>query len=202
MVRLTGPRRVEVHEPGRAPRTAGPGEELRAPGVLRNPIPVEALYDWRVGQRVALRNLLQRQGYEDLDAVLAEGRAQGETEGRAQGEATGQVRALQDAILAVAEARGLESSDLREAVAPCGDIDVLKAWLRQAATAMSPEGLARRPASDASSRSGALAAVAGSRQWRGRAAASSGRPAVLITSGRRRSPCRSCGRGGRRRPSS
>jgi hypothetical protein len=49
---------------------------VRLPGVLRNPVPVEALYDRRAAHRVTLRNLLQRQGYENLDAVRAEGVAQ------------------------------------------------------------------------------------------------------------------------------
>lgn len=42
VVRLTGPRRVEIYEPGRPMRLAQPGEELRAPGILRNPVPVAA----------------------------------------------------------------------------------------------------------------------------------------------------------------
>ncbi|MEA2603082.1 MAG: hypothetical protein QOF89_4074 [Acidobacteriota bacterium] len=41
---------------------ANPGEELRAPGILANPVPVEALYDREVALEVAFRNLLQRQG--------------------------------------------------------------------------------------------------------------------------------------------
>ena len=53
--------------------TALPGEELRAPGILQNPVPVEALYDWEVGREVTLRNLLQRHGYENLEACSAPG---------------------------------------------------------------------------------------------------------------------------------
>jgi len=52
VVRLTGPRRVEIHQSGRKKRIARPGEELRAPGILRNPVPVEALYDWEMGQKI------------------------------------------------------------------------------------------------------------------------------------------------------
>ena len=115
VVRLTGPRRVEVHEPGRELRTAVPGEQLLAPGILGNPVPVEALYDWSVGRRVTLRNLLQREGYEDLDAVRAE--------------------ALRAAILRVAEARGLATTVLVEAVASCVELDRLYRWLSRAATA-------------------------------------------------------------------
>src|SRR5215468_2888890 len=42
VVRLAGPRRVEVHRPGAAMTTALPGELLAAPGVLRNPVLVES----------------------------------------------------------------------------------------------------------------------------------------------------------------
>ena len=77
VIRLVGLRRVEVHEPGRKMRTVLPGEELAAPGVLRNPVPVEALYDRQAAHEVTLRNLLQRQGYQDLDEVRTEGREEG-----------------------------------------------------------------------------------------------------------------------------
>ena len=77
VVRLIGPRRVEVHEPGKVPVVFGSGTELLAPGILKNPVPVEALWDFDASDRVALRNLLQRFGYQDLDAVRAEGRDEG-----------------------------------------------------------------------------------------------------------------------------
>jgi Uma2 family endonuclease len=80
IIRLSGPRRVEVHEPGQAVRIAVPGELLEAPGILRNPVPVEALFDTDVADRVELRNVLQRHGYESLDAVRAEGHAEGRME--------------------------------------------------------------------------------------------------------------------------
>jgi hypothetical protein len=74
VVRLIGPRRVEVHEAGQPMRTLGPGERLTAPGVLRNPVPVEALYDRTAAHEATLRNLLQRKGYAGLEGVLDEGR--------------------------------------------------------------------------------------------------------------------------------
>jgi Uma2 family endonuclease len=83
VVRLAGARRVEVYEPDRRMRLALPGEELRAPGVLRNPVPVEALYDPQASMDATLRNLLQRAGYGDLDEVRAEGEAKGRAEGLA-----------------------------------------------------------------------------------------------------------------------
>src|SRR5580692_11204263 len=43
VVHLTGPRRVEVHEPGKRARTVLPGKLLTAPGVLKNAVRVEAL---------------------------------------------------------------------------------------------------------------------------------------------------------------
>ena len=77
VVRLVGPRRVEVYEPEHAVRIAGPGEELRAPGILQNAVPIEALFDRRVAHEMTLRNLLQRQGYQSLDEVRAEAHREG-----------------------------------------------------------------------------------------------------------------------------
>lgn len=127
VVRLTGPRRIEVHEPGREMRSVRPGEELRAPGILRNPVPVEALYDWEVGQEITLRNLLQRHGFESLEAV----QARGEARGRAEGE----LEALRCAVLDVLAARGLAAgTGVRSAAASCRDAAVLRRWLRLAVT--------------------------------------------------------------------
>jgi Uma2 family endonuclease len=73
VVRLTGTPRVETHQPGEAVHTSHPGEQLMAPGVLANPVPVEALYDREAARRVVFRNLLQREGYASLEEVRAEG---------------------------------------------------------------------------------------------------------------------------------
>ena len=146
VVRLTGPRRVEIHEAGGEMRLVHPGEELQAPGILRNPVPVEALYDWEVGQEVTLRNLLQRHGFESLEAVQAEGeargRAAGEARGRAEGEARGraegELEALRTAVVEVFAARGLAvDADVGAAIASCRDPEALRRWLRQAATVAS-----------------------------------------------------------------
>jgi len=98
VVRLTGPRRVEVHEPGQSMRIVTSGQTLIAPGVLKNPVPVDALYDPKSAHEVALRNLLQRQGYDSLDAVRAEsreeGKAEAKAEGKAEGQAEGELRVL------------------------------------------------------------------------------------------------------------
>jgi Uma2 family endonuclease len=130
VVRLAGPRRVEVHQPGQRSRIANPGEQLEAPGILANPVPVEALWDREAARQVIFRNLLQRQGYASLDAVRAEGEAQGRAEGEAQG--------VRKAIVTVLQSRGLAvDDDLRTALASCGDPAVLESALRQAATASS-----------------------------------------------------------------
>ncbi len=77
VVRLTGPRRVEVHQPGVSPCLAYPGQSLEAPGVLQNPVPVEALYDPAAAAETALRNLLQRRGYADLESARQSAREEG-----------------------------------------------------------------------------------------------------------------------------
>jgi len=126
VVRLDGPRRVEVYKPDETMRLAHPGDQLKAPGVLRNPVPVEALYDKQAAQRVTLRNLLQRHGYEDLDAVLDEGRLE---DRRA-------------SLLEVCDANGLElSDDQRDRISACMDLDQLKAWFTRAVRAETADGL-------------------------------------------------------------
>ncbi len=96
VVRLSGPRSVEVHQSQQPLQVYRPGQLLEAPGVLKNPVPVEALYDREAAHEVTLRNLLQRRGYADLEAVHAageaQGRAEGEAKGRAEGEAQGEAK--------------------------------------------------------------------------------------------------------------
>jgi hypothetical protein len=130
VVRLTGPRRVEVHEPGKKVRTVLPGQMLTAPGVLKNPVRVEALYDRGEAERATLTNLLQRQGYEDLEAVLLEGRVEGRVEGRAEGRAEG----LAAAVIAVLEARQIRiTKAARERIERCTDMAQFDRWVRRAA---------------------------------------------------------------------
>jgi len=124
VVRLIGPRRVEVHEEGQPVRVVGPGQSLTAPGVLRNAVAIEALYDREVAHEVALRNLLQRQGYESLDAVRTEGRE----EGREQG-----ARSL---LRATIEARGWSLSVEQSArIEACRDLAQLSGWAVRVVTA-------------------------------------------------------------------
>ncbi len=98
VVRLTGPRRVEVYQPHASHYSAYPGQQLEALGILANPVPVEALYDPDAAREVALRNLLQRRGYADLEAVQKEGREEGREEGRKTGQLALVLHQLQRAI--------------------------------------------------------------------------------------------------------
>lgn len=130
VVRLTGTRRVEVHRPGEAMTLAMPGEHLLAPGVLRNPVLVESLYDRGAAEKATLRNLLQRQGYDDLDAVLQKGRVEGHEEGLA---------AARRALRRVIEHRKLDlplSADAR--IDACRDLTALDNWLARALNASTP----------------------------------------------------------------
>jgi hypothetical protein len=130
VVRLVGPRRVEVHAPGQPVQTRGIGDLLEAPGILRNPVPVTALFDRAAAQDLMLRNLLERRGYAGLDAVREEGHKEGREEG------------LVDAILTLLHARGLGADEgARARLHAAHDTERLRAWLRAAATVDSVEGL-------------------------------------------------------------
>ncbi len=133
VVRLGGPRRVEVHMPGKRMRLVGPGAQLRAPGILRNPVPVEALYDREISNDATLRNLLQRKGFADLQEVQDRASAEGEARGEAKGEARA-TAALRKAIIKVLSARELTvTAEVRNAVDQCDDLETLERWLGQAA---------------------------------------------------------------------
>ena len=124
VIRLVGPQRVEVHEAGKTPRTLGLGDFLEAPGILRNKVPVRALYDRGAGFEVMLRNLLQREGYEDLEAVLQEGREEGREGG------------LRRGLYAVLRVRGLTLEPAqRERIESCRDSATLETWLGRAESA-------------------------------------------------------------------
>jgi Uma2 family endonuclease len=126
VVRLVGPRRVEVYAQGEPVRVLGAGEELAAPAILRNAVPVDALYDREAGHRATLRNLLQRLGYEGLDSVREEGREEG----------------IAHSILALLRGRGIEVSPaIEEQVQGCRDRTLLEAWLLAAAQAERAESI-------------------------------------------------------------
>lgn len=126
VVRLTGARRVEVYEKGAAARVVRDGEELLAPGLLQNPVPVAVLFDPGAAYRVTLRNLLQREGYASLDALRDEGRLEG----------------FQQSILGVLEARGVSVDErLRAVILGCKDAPRLTQWLARATTAARADDL-------------------------------------------------------------
>lgn len=133
VVRLVGPRRVEVHEPNKAKRVVTGDGVLKAPGVLQNAVPLAVLYDRDAAHEATLRNLLQRRGYEDLDDVLEEGREEG------------QLAALRTSILTVLQARRLPvSSAVKSRVRAECDEATLTSWLRKAATAGKADDLFTR----------------------------------------------------------
>lgn len=126
VVRLIGPRRVEVRCPNQSIRVLWPGDVLTAPGILRNPVPVEALYDRDASHRVMLRNLLQRAGYESVEAIRAEGLSAGVEQGIEQG--------IAESILALLADRGLSLDEAdRARILACRDLDQLRRWLLAAA---------------------------------------------------------------------
>ncbi|MCU0687997.1 MAG: Uma2 family endonuclease, partial [Polyangiaceae bacterium] len=162
VVRLVGPRRVEVYEKGRPVRTKLPGERLEAPGVLTSRPLVEALYDREAAFEQTLQNLLARKGYAGLDAVLAEGEARGKVEGLREGEARGKAEGLREGKaegLREGEAKGLREGEARGKRAAlqtvlaargfevdvallarleaCDDLAQLDRWLAHALTATS-----------------------------------------------------------------
>jgi Uma2 family endonuclease len=130
VVRLVGPRRIEVYEPDKPMRTVAEDGELTAPGILRNAVPVRAMYDRDAAHEATLRNLLQRRGYESLDEVRAEGKAEGALEGQAR------------AVVAVLSARGVAPDEAQRArILACRDAAELERWLIRATTATSPGDL-------------------------------------------------------------
>ena len=134
VVRLIGPRRVEVHEPGKAMRLATPGASLLAPGILRNPVPVEALWDRDAAHEQTLRNLLQRKGYDDLESVREESLEKGIEIGIERGIERG--RALM--LLEVLTARNVPvPDDARTRILACRSTDELARWLHRALKASS-----------------------------------------------------------------
>lgn len=129
VVRLIGPHRVEIHSPESTMRLAYPGEMLAAPGILRNPVPVAALFDRDAAHEVTLRNLLQRKGYRDLEQVREDGKTEGNAEGRSEGE----LSALRDALTLILDQRAMSIGPERHAeIRDCVDPDQLRRWLRLA----------------------------------------------------------------------
>ena len=135
VVRLAGPRRVEVYEPHAPMRTALPGDHLAAPGVLKNAVLVEALYDRDEAERATLTNLIQRRGYESLEDALAKGREQGRKEG---------LSSLRATLRRIFAYRNIAlSPDDSARIDACHDPATLERWSAEALSASSAEDALR-----------------------------------------------------------
>lgn len=118
VVRLVGPQRVEVHRPDGPMQVYTASDTLELPGVLRNPVPVRALFDRDAAHEVVLRNLLQRRGYANLEDVREEGREEG----------------IMEAILALLRGRELVvDATIEDRLRACHDREILRRWLLNAA---------------------------------------------------------------------
>nr|VFK44857.1 MAG: hypothetical protein BECKTC1821D_GA0114238_102216 [Candidatus Kentron sp. TC] len=89
---------------------------------------------------MTLRNLLQREGYEDLEAVrreaIQQGKAEGLAEGMAQGLMEGILKARGEALLGTLATRAIEVDDETLAhIRGCRDSKLLEAWLMKAVAA-------------------------------------------------------------------
>lgn len=108
VVRMQEPRRVEVYERGEHLRTVTKGF-LSAPGVLKNRVPVRALYDREAAHDATLRNLLQRKGYKSLEDVeekaARKGRREGSKKGRQRGRKEGLLEGQRRTILQILTSR-------------------------------------------------------------------------------------------------
>lgn len=144
VARLVGAPRVDVYEPGKDMRLAGLGEDLVAPGVLKNPVPVLALFDRDAAHEAMLRNLLQRKGYESLDEVREEEAARGRQEGEARAQREGEARGRQEALLGLLAARGLRVPRKAEArIRAESDTATLDRWIARTVTVASVDELTR-----------------------------------------------------------
>lgn len=136
VVRLVGQRRVEVHEPGGVVRIVRSPQELSAPGVLQNTVPIDALYDRDAAHEVTLRNLLQRRGYASLDAL----KEASKLEGKADGKLEGKLEEARGALKRLLARRGLAVSEGEGArIEACSDLATLHRWHDEAAVASSAE---------------------------------------------------------------
>jgi hypothetical protein len=130
VVRLVEPLRVEVYSASKPMRIYNADEELTAPGILHNPVPVRALVDPDAATVAVLRNVLTPYGYKSVEEIETKKRAEGLAEGLATG------------LLGVLAARGLVPDDAQvEAIRQCRDQVLLQKWLARAAVADSLAGL-------------------------------------------------------------
>lgn len=131
VVRLRGPQRVEVYRPDGPMRLFTAGEVLEATGILRNPVPVRALFDRETAHEVVLRNLLQRRGYDSLSAVFEEGREEGREVGLEQGRQAGEAAVL---LRQITLKFGPPDAAVRQRI-ETADVDTLLRWSERILTA-------------------------------------------------------------------
>lgn len=128
VVRLTGPLRVEIHEPGVPLRVVDADGMLTAPGILANEVSVRALIDPEIAVETALHNILAKKGYRDLEAVREEGRID-------------QARTILRSLLS---SRGWTlPAPLDARISACAELPTLMRWLSQVATASDVEAALR-----------------------------------------------------------
>lgn len=141
VVRLVGVRHVEVYEPDQAPRVVGAGSYLEAPGLLANPVLVEALWDPEEADRATYLNLRERLGLPSDAEVLArgreEGREEGRQEGRQEGREEGATTALRSALLTVLTARALAPDEAARTRIEAAPRSTLERWVARAAVGAS-----------------------------------------------------------------
>lgn len=111
VVRLTGPKRVEVHTRD-GQRTFGHDEVLPLAGGLSTAVPVAALFDRASAEAVALRNLLAPHGVVSLDDLRAQGRAEGREQGRNEARAEASEEAHRTRVLLLRIAHVLSTRGL------------------------------------------------------------------------------------------
>ncbi|MCP4546605.1 MAG: Uma2 family endonuclease, partial [bacterium] len=98
------------------------------------PLPVMAFFKRDAAHDVQLRNLLQRKGFENLEAVLEAGLEAGRVDGMAL------------SVVTVLEGRNLDVPDeVRERILTCKDADVLRRWLTRAGNVATAEEIFREP---------------------------------------------------------
>ena len=142
VVRMEEPRRVDIYERGAPMRTVQSGF-LSAPGILKNRVPVAALYDREAAHEATLRNLLQRKGYKSLEDVeeksLKKGLREGSKRGRQRGLKKGREEGREQGLL-----EGQRQIVLRILTARFGDLPKDALDLVESATAEVLNGITER----------------------------------------------------------
>ncbi len=98
VVNLQGIPSVEVYEPGKKKKVMGLDDVLIADDVLKNPIPVKALFDPKLAQEMTLNGLLETYGFKDIEAVMLEGLEKGKQEGLEEGRQEGLLEGKQEGL--------------------------------------------------------------------------------------------------------